>query len=108
MISSKFKKEILLFDLRVLSYSQGALVFNKQSNFFAILFPAISIGRLNNLLGFGIEINTLFSILHQNINQNNKFSLNKLLNKVALRHSFSQRFENIKDSVFIIYYDNTT
>jgi len=78
-----------------------------KSDFFSILFPPISIGRLNNLLGFGIEIRNIFKILNDNLKETNKISNNKLQNIPSSNPSFSQTLENIKDSVFIIYYGST-
>lgn len=103
IISCKFQSEIILFDLRILSYSQGALVSNLKSDFFAVLFPPITVGRLNNLLGFGIEIRNIVKILKES----NKISHNKLNNVGELNLSFTNTLENIKDSVFIIYYGST-
>jgi hypothetical protein len=58
-------------------------------------------------LGFGIEIGNIFKILNENLKGTNKISNNKLQNITGINPSFSQTLENIKDSVFIIYYGST-
>ena len=109
IISSIFKKEIHFFDIRIVSYSQGALVFNNKG-YYAALFPPLSVGRLNNLLGFGIELSNIFKRLNAYKIRNSKLVHNKVLNyynQTSVKISNDSLLNNISDFIFIIYYGNT-
>ena len=88
-----------------MSYSQGALVYNNK-DFFAVLFPPLSIGKLSNMLCFGIKIDNLLNKLvnfvfksTKIIQNNTSFVENINLIKTPIKNTF--------DSIFIIYYQNT-
>ena len=83
------------------------MVFNAKKYYYAVLFPPISVGRLNNLLGFGVELKTILQILNEYMRDKNKLIYNKLSNSLFEYQSYSNRVDKVMESVFIIYYDNT-
>lgn len=86
------------------------MVYNSKKQFYAVLFPPLSVGRLNNLLGFGIEIHNILRRLSKYSLDDSKVHLNKLLNHNYEISNLTYKdsvINSVFESIFVIYYGNT-
>lgn len=118
IISNQITEDIFLLDLRVLPNSHGALVYNKKKNPICLVLPVLNVKYSYTPLIYALRLEKLFEILKfiyspklemynktNNIDGMRKFEYQYLSEIKTDSILIEEKFNKIKNSVFIIYTD---